>query len=222
MYHIYSIESSVTSETYVGVTQYPDHIERYHESCSEDGQLYLYTFIRSHGGWKNFYVRHASSHDTYEDAKNKKVSGSLNIYDQSNSAPTIYKIFCRDQSIKELYVGQTINFDSRRFSHFTCSMYRHLKLYEFIRSHGGWDNWKMEIVRQYPFCRDREDLDRLEWYWWKKLDGELNSITPGHVCSFEKTKYKEKLIEKTEEFEQMVIDDVPRKNFFINSISLEI
>jgi hypothetical protein len=80
----------------------------------------------------------------------------------------------------------------------------------------------MEIIKQYPFCRDREELDRLEWYWWYKTGSTLNSITPGHICSFEKSKYKEKLIEKTEEFEQMVIDDVPRKNFFINSISLEI
>ena len=223
MYHVYSIESHETPETYVGVTQYPEHIDRYHETCSEDGQSYLYTFIRSHGGWKNFFINYVSTHETYDEAKSKKVFGSLNEYDQSiNHVPTIYKIFCRDPKVTELYVGQTINFDSRRFSHFTSSMYRHLKLYEFIRSHGGWGNWKMEIVRQYPFCSGREELDRLEWYWWKKLGGELNTITPGHICSFEKTKYKDKLIEKTEEFERMVIDDVPRKNFFINSISLEI
>jgi len=224
MYHVYSIESHDTPETYTGITRYPDHIDNYHETCSEDGQSYLYTFIRSHGGWNNFFINYVSSHETLEEARDKKVFGSLNEYDRSiKHVPTIYKIFCRDPKVTQLYVGQTINFDSRRFSHFTTSMYRHLKLYEFIRSHGGWSNWKMTIIKQYPFCRDREELDRLEWYWWYKTGSTLNSITPGHVCSFEKTKYKEKLFEKTEEYEGMVVNDVvPRKNFFIRSIRLEI
>jgi hypothetical protein len=78
----------------------------------------------------------------------------------------------------------------------------------------------MVRIREYPFCKDKEELDRLEWYWWHKLDADLNSITPGHKPDIEK--FKDKLIYKMEEFERMVIDDVPRKNFLINSISLEI
>jgi hypothetical protein len=80
----------------------------------------------------------------------------------------------------------------------------------------------MVRVREYPHCTDKFELDRLEWYWWFKLGSTLNSLVPGRVCNFEKSKYKEKLFEKTEEYERMVVDDVPRKNFFINTISLEI
>ena len=216
-YHIYSIESSVTSETYVGLTRDLDLTEYYHESCSEDGQSYLYTFIRSHGGWKNFYVRRVSTHDTLEDAKNKKVLGSLNEYDQSiKHVPTIYKIFCRDQSIKELYVGQTINFDNRRFSHFLSSTLHEnvLRLYEFIRSHGGWRNWKMEIVRQYPLTTTKQNLDRLEWYWWNKLGGELNSMKPGT--------HRSKWKGLDEEFEESVCSCLNLEKFSIKEISLDI
>lgn len=223
-HHIYSIESSTTPETYVGITRDLDLIEYHHKECIEDSPSYLYAFIRYHGGWKNFFIRHVSSHDTYEEARDKKVSGSLNVYDRSidRHVSTIYKIFCRDPAITDIYVGQTINFDSRRYSHGVSSMYKHLRLYEFIRSHGGWKNWKMVRVREYPNCKDKFELDRLEWYWWFKLGATLNSLVPGRVCNFEKSKYKEKLFEKTEEYERMVVDDVPRKNFFINTISLEI
>ena len=96
MYHIYSIESHVTPETYTGITRDVDLTRYYHEECSVDGDTYLYTFIRPHGGWKNFYVKHVSSHETIEEARDEKVSGNLNVYDQSiNHVPTIYKIFCR-------------------------------------------------------------------------------------------------------------------------------
>ena len=222
-YHIYSVKSRDPSipDEYVGITLDIDLTRYHHEECSEDGSSYLYRFIRSHGGWKNFFIISTSTHDTYEEAKDKKVRGSLNVYEPSiEPVPTIYKIFCRDPTITETYVGQTINFDSRRDSHYIASTYRDLKVYEFIRSHGGWSNWKMVRIREYPHCTDKKELDRLEWYWWFRLGATLNSIKPGQKCDFEK--FKEKLIDKTEQYEQMVINDVPRKNFFFNSISLEI
>ena len=217
MYHIYSIESNETPETYVGITRCPDHIENYHETCSEDGQSHLYTFIRSHGGWKNFFINYVSTHETYEEAKDKKVFGSLNEYDQSiNHVPTIYKIFCRDPKVTQLYVGQTINFDSRRFSHFLSSTFHEndLKLYEFIRSHGGWGNWKMEIIKQYPLTTSKQDLDRLEWYWWKTLGGELNSMKPGT--------HRSKWKGSDEEFEESVCLGLNLEKFSIKEISLDI
>ena len=225
VHHIYSIQcrDPTVQETYTGITRDLTLTEYHHEECSEDNLSYVYEFIRSHGGWKNFYMVCVSSHDTFEEARDKKVSGSLNIYDRSIDrlhVPTIYKIFCRDPSVTETYVGQTINFDSRRDSHFVASLYKKLKVYDFIRSNGGWSNWKMVRIREYPNCTDKTELDRLEWYWWHKLGSTLNSLKPGQKCDFEK--FKEKLFEKTEQYEQMVINDVPRKNFFFKSIRLEI
>jgi hypothetical protein len=215
-YHIYSIESSLNSDTYVGITRYLDLVRYYHESCSEYGESHLHTFIRSHGGWKNFYVRHVSTHDTYEDAKNKKVFGSLNDSNSINHVPTIYKIFCRDPKVPQLYVGQTINFENRMFSHF-MSLHFHesdLKLYEFIRSHGGWGNWKMVIVKQYPLMTTKQNLDRLEWYWWKTLGGELNSMKPGT--------HRSKWKGCDEEFEESVCLGLNLEKFSIKEINLDI
>ena len=69
---------------------------------------------------------------------------------------TIYKIYSKDQ---------TINFENRKFSHFHATCWGQSKtknkLYEFIRSHGGWTNWKT-------------------------LGGTLNSVNPGS----NKNKYK--------------------------------
>jgi hypothetical protein len=158
-----------------------------------------------------------SSHETIEEARDKKVSGNLNVYDQSiNHVPTIYKIFCRDPNVPQQYVGQTINFDNRRCSHFLSSSFYEntIKLYEFIRSHGGWKNWKMEIIKQYPMVTTKQDLDRLEWYWWDKLGGELNSVIPGS--------HKEKWRGSDQEFEESVCLGLNLKKFSIKEISINI
>jgi phage-related protein len=214
MYHIYSIESHETPETYVGITRHPELTLYYHETCSEYCSSNLYTFIRSHGGWKNFFMRHVSTHETYEDAKNKKLFGSLN--EDMMNVPTIYKIFCRDPSIPQVYVGQTINFECRRFSHMmSLEFYKSsIKLYEFMRTHGGWSNWYMIPVRQYPLETSKQTLDRLEWYWWKTLGGALNSVVPGS--------HRSKWKGSDEEFEESVCLSLNLEKFSIKEISLDI
>ena len=76
--------------------------------------------------------------------------------DYSNTI--IYKIFCKDTSITELYVGHTTNFVQRKHLHKqNCinknSLSYRCKLYEVIRNNGGWDNWRMEIVDFFK-CED--------------------------------------------------------------------
>ena len=225
-YHIYSITFSGTSETYVGITRDIDMTRSFHEDCMRDPGCTspLYEHMRTHPSWE---LKLVSSHDTYEESRDKKVFGSLNIYDRSiNNVPTIYKIFCLDPNIPERYIGQTINYESRKCSHFFSSMHKKLKLYEFIRSHGGWSNWKMEKIRDYPNCspHDNTELDKLEWYWWAQLGGSLNSVIPGHNPDLLR-KYggQEGLLKKMVEFEHMVINGIPRKeDFFFRTISLEI
>ena len=234
MYHIYSIESPETPETYVGITRDLENTIYHHETCSEDSGFYLYGFIRHYGGWKNFYVRHVSTHDTYDEAVFNKVPGilnmshetffdefkkvleTLNIPFKQHDVPTIYKIFCQDPLIPQVYVGQTMNFDKRRDSHFYSTLIyeNDLRLYEFIRSHGGWRNWKMVIVKQYPLMTTKQNLDRLEWYWWKTLGGELNSMKPGT--------HRSKWKGCDEEFEESVCLGLNLEKFSIKEISLDI
>ena len=97
----------------------------------------------------------------------------------------------------------------------TLNFYKsNIKLYEFIRSHGGWGNWKMEIIKQYPLTTTKQDLDRLEWYWWKTLGGELNSMKPGTHRS------RWKCLD--EEFEESVCLGLNLEKFSIKEISLDI
>ena len=224
-YHIYSITFSDTFDTYVGITRDIDMSRSFHDDCMRDPGCtsILYEYMRLHPSWD---LKLVSSHDTYEEAKDKKVFGSLNVYDDRINLPTIYKIYCRDPNVHEMYVGQTINYESRKCSHFFSSMHKNLKLYEFIRSHGGWSNWKMEKICDYPNCspHDNTELDKLEWYWWVQLGGSLNSVIPGNSPNLLR-KYggQEGLLKKMVEFERMVINGIPRKDdFFFRNISLEI
>ena len=71
------------------------------------------------------------------------------IIDYSNTI--IYKIYCKNPDIKDLYVGHTTNFVQRKHSHKqNCvnsnSVCYDMKVYKTIRNNGGWDNWNMEIV----------------------------------------------------------------------------
>ena len=171
MYHVYSINN-----LYFGLTTRDlEFIKYYHETCSAcGGQSLLHTFLREQ---KNFLISLVGTYDSYEEAKSKKLFGILNETIPKH-VPTIYKIFCLDPNVTEQYIGQTINFDNRMFSHFVSESHV-VRLYNFIRSHGGWLNWKMVPVKQYPVITTKQNLDRLEYYWWNKLGGELNSIKPG-------------------------------------------
>ena len=100
--------------------------------------------------------------------------------DYSNTI--IYKITCKDNLCKELYVGHTTNFVQRKYAHkqsckndksaiYTC------KLYEAIRKHGGWDNWDMEVINFYN-CKDHYEARKKENEYINLLNATLNSIQP--------------------------------------------
>ena len=144
--------------------------------------------------------------------------GSLNIYDKPINLPTIYKICCKDLSIPDQYIGQTINFDNRRVSHFISCVWKdkhNTYLYDFIRDHGGWTNWKMSIIKQYPYCDGKYELERLEWYWWITLGGSLNSNKPGS--------FKDKYRGSDASFEECIsLNKIRGDQFTIKEISLDI
>ena len=77
--------------------------------------------------------------------------------DYSNTL--FYKIFCKDVSIQDLYIGHTTNFVQRKSAHKqSCvnpkSANYKLKLYKVIRENGGWTNWQMDIIA-YHHCKDQ-------------------------------------------------------------------
>ena len=115
--------------------------------------------------------------------------------DYSNSI--IYKIRCDD--VPEIYVGSTTNFNKRKGHHkYDCnnenSKTYNLKVYQFIRDYGGWENWKMDII---DVCNleTKEQKLTLEREWYEKLGATLNSEVPGRTrtewCELNKNYNKE-------------------------------
>jgi hypothetical protein len=111
--------------------------------------------------------------------------------DYSNTI--IYKITCKDPNIKDIYVGHTINFVQRKHSHKqncvnTKSPNYKCKLYETIRSNGGWSNWKMEIIHFFS-CGGLNEAKQIEQEYFTLLNANLNSVEP---CGKGKSKNKAK------------------------------
>jgi hypothetical protein len=176
----------------------PELLRWFYQDCIEDGQSNLYRALRSAPTWSLDVL---STHETLEEAR--AARGPVQWPEWPEPVATIYKISCRDGSVPDQYIGQTIHFDRRRWDHF---LGRDSKLYDFIRDHGGWPNWKMSVVRQYPACRDKNELDRLEWHWWNTLGGSLNSVRPGTNTHLWRG--------SDQVFEERVRQGLPRKDFF--------
>jgi hypothetical protein len=100
--------------------------------------------------------------------------------DYSNTL--FYKISCRDTNIADVYIGHTTNFVQRKSGHKqSCnnpkSANHNFKLYSVIREHGGWDNWKMDIIA-YHQCNDHYEARKIEQEYFISHNATLNSIEP--------------------------------------------
>jgi hypothetical protein len=116
------------------------------------------------------------------------------------SKTVIYKLVCNDPNIKEIYVGSTCNFTRRKSKHKSrCNDVNdkayNQKNYQFIREHGGWENWSMVIIEKYP-CNDNIEKRIRERYWYELLNGQLNMTRP-HITDEELKEYKK---EHTKEY----------------------
>jgi group I intron endonuclease len=96
---------------------------------------------------------------------------------------TIYKIYCKDENIKDCYIGSTKNLSKRIIQHkINCNnsnlVYKYnLKIYTFIRNNGGFDNFDFEIV-EVLMCKDKNEALNRERYWIETLKASLNTIKP--------------------------------------------
>jgi len=123
----------------------------------------------------------------------------MNKVDIDYSNTIIYKIYCKDVLIKDIYVGHTTNFVQRKYSHKQAcnnikSPYYNLKLYKTIRENGNWSNWDMSIIQFYN-CKDYLEVRKKEQVHFLELKANLNSIEP----YIEEQKKPNKIIPNKEE-----------------------
>ena len=97
--------------------------------------------------------------------------------DYSNTI--IYKIYCIDETIKDIYVGHTTHFIQRKYQHkLLCNNLKNvLKIYKIIRENGGWDNWNMVEIAKYN-CNDSTEARIKEQLHYEELNASLNSCPP--------------------------------------------
>ena len=121
------------------------------------------------------------------------------------SKSIIYKIVCKDPEVKECYVGSTTDLTRRRQGHKnTCNNVNDkrsdLYVYRFIRENGGFDNWEVVKIEDYP-CENREDLHKRERYNLETLKASLNTVIPSRKEKEQKKEYylknRDKFIEYT-------------------------
>ena len=90
----------------------------------------------------------------------------------------IYKIICKNENIKFIYVGSTVDLDRRKREHkYRCNKGYNYLLYKTIRENGGWENWDTIKIEDFP-CNNKKEAFERERQIWKKLNGDLNSKNP--------------------------------------------
>ncbi len=110
------------------------------------------------------------------------------------SKTVIYKLVCNDLNVTDCYVGHTTNFVKRKYAHKnTCNKESdkayNYKVYQMIRTNGGWDNWSMIQIEPYP-CNSSQDATARERYYYELLKPSMNMQTPGRSKSETNKEYK--------------------------------
>tara|TARA_E500000318_G_scaffold51081_1_gene47816 strand:+ start:686 stop:1144 length:459 start_codon:yes stop_codon:yes gene_type:complete len=98
----------------------------------------------------------------------------------------IYKIFCKNENIKDCYIGSTNNFNDRKRKHIeNCNNISYksynIKLYKFIRDNGNFNNWDFEILETFENIISNNDLHKIEAQYIKNNNSTLNSNMSGRT-----------------------------------------
>ncbi len=115
------------------------------------------------------------------------------------SRTKIYKIVCKDLNMNHIYIGHTTDFIRRKCKHKQdCNNPEaknyHVKLYKTIRENGGWDNWDMILVEDFP-CKNKLEASARERYYYELLNGSLNTNKPNRNLKEYYQDNKDKILE---------------------------
>jgi hypothetical protein len=119
----------------------------------------------------------------------------------------IYKLkHNEDYDDLNIYIGSTCNFKHRKNCHkTTCNnentRFYNIKVYQFIRDNGGWDEWVMIPIEQYS-CNNKKELQIKERYHIDLLRPTLNKQIPTRTKKQYAENNKEKLAEYSKEWRE--------------------
>jgi len=130
------------------------------------------------------------------------------------SKTIMYKIVCNDLNVKQCYVGHTADMTKRKCSHKSIchnekSKRHNLKIYKIIRENGGWENWSMLLVEEFP-CKDKHEACKRERELYEELDSKMNSFRP-YITQEELRQYHEQYHKKYREEHKAELDQYNKK-----------
>ena len=107
----------------------------------------------------------------------------------------IYTIRCYTD-ISLVYVGSTTKKLCDRKSNHKSNVIKcpENSFYKIVIDNGGWDNWYIELVENYP-CNSKEELEKREGEIMREI-GNLNSKMPRGLKLKENPNYKQEYIQE--------------------------
>ena len=126
----------------------------------------------------NKYLKH-SAHSLYIGANPPKLA--MSKFTMNYSKSMIYKIVCKDLSIKDVFVDSTLNLSSKITSHKHWARNpEHQKIedrlmYSTVAANGGFLNWECILIEAYP-CSSPHELRARVRHWVEQLNANLNRI----------------------------------------------
>jgi hypothetical protein len=132
------------------------------------------------------------------------------------SKTQIYKLKHKDDYNDEnIYVGHTTNWVKRKYHHNWCCKSENNKeygekKYKYIRENGGWDEWIMDWIENYPCNNEREAQAREQYHI------DLNNSRLNEVRAFTtQEEHRERRREYKEENKEKLKED--NKNWYENN-----
>ena len=116
-----------------------------------------------------------------------------------------YKIVCKDENIKDCYVGRTKDLKRRWTEHKNnCNNENrseyNFKLYQFIRENGNINNWNIIEIEKGEY--DDKDSAIKERFFIEELNANLNTRIPLLTRKESQKKYQENNIEKIKKYKK--------------------
>jgi len=112
----------------------------------------------------------------------------------------IYMIKHKTDDTKEFYIGSSFDFKARCRAHKSdCnnenSKRYNLKVYKYIRENGGFNEWEIILLYDYP-CKNKYELKLEEQRTVKEYKSTLNTQVPGRTHKEYRKDNKEKKKQK--------------------------
>ena len=133
----------------------------------------------------------------------------------------VYKLYCKDIKITDFYIGSSTNFRKRKTAHKSiCNnpnnkMYN-LKVYKFIRTNGGFQNFEFEILIE----TIEDNIKILEQKYIKELKPTLNCYNAcGMVYKEYQKLYRLNNKQKMKEYYQNNKQKIKEKNRLYNELN---